>query len=245
MVGTFIEFMTWDRLEAQMQSPQTFVIPIGARLKEHGLHLQLNNDYLLAKYLAKRVAEELKVLILPTVPYGYYPAFLAYPGSVSLDEDVFARTIENIVLSFARHGQHRFYCLNTGVSTNRPLNTCRDSLAKKGIPFAFTNLLSLLTPWEELVCSQPRGTHADEAETSMMLEIAPGTVQMGRAVVEIGERISPGPFSRDPDTDQGLYSSTGAWGDPTLATRSKGRRILKGFVTDLCQEIEQFRLARD
>ena len=242
--GTFIEFLTWDDLEARLQKPRTFVIPVGARLKQHGLHLPLNNDYLLAQYLVRKVVERLDILAIPTVPFGYYPAFSDYPGSVSLEEDVFAGTIENIVTSFARHGPHRFYCLNTGVSTNRPLNTCKDSLTRQGIAFEFTDLSTLLTPWEALVCTQPRGSHADEAETSMMLEIAPDIVQLVRAAPELHERKAPGPFSRDPHSSLGIYSATGAWGDPTLATRAKGQRILKGFIDDLCEEIKRFSESR-
>ena len=68
MTGTFIEFLTWDDLEVRMQTPQTFIIPVGARLKQHGLHLQLNNDYVLAQYLVKKVTERLDVLARPTVP---------------------------------------------------------------------------------------------------------------------------------------------------------------------------------
>jgi len=223
-----------------MQTPQTFIIPVGARLKEHGLHLQLNTDYLLANYLTKKTVERLHVLAMPTVPFGYYPAFLEYPGTVSLANDVFAKTIENIVTSFARHGTHRFYCLNTGVSTNVPLADTQKALSSLGIQFKYTNLLSILSPWEERFCSQPRGTHADESETSMMLAIASETVQMNRAVPELTERKTKGAFTRNQDATQGVYSSSGAWGDPTRASRLKGEKILAGFVDDLCLEIEEF-----
>ena len=64
MKGAFIEHMTWDKLELHMQTPQLFVIPVGARLKEHGHHLQLNNDYLLAEYLVQQVVERLDILAL-------------------------------------------------------------------------------------------------------------------------------------------------------------------------------------
>ena len=55
----------------------------------------------------------------------------------------------------------------------------------------------------------------------MMLYIAPESVRMNQAAGD----LSPdkrGPLTRDPH-GKGTYSPTGAWGDPTLATREKGR----------------------
>jgi hypothetical protein len=46
--------------------------------KEHGPHLPLGTDRLLADYLAARIAERVPAVIAPVLTYGYYPA-LAVP----------------------------------------------------------------------------------------------------------------------------------------------------------------------
>jgi creatinine amidohydrolase/Fe(II)-dependent formamide hydrolase-like protein len=52
------------------------VIPLGARLKEHGYHLPLNNDWTMAEYFSKQVFASCPVLMAPTVEHGFYPAFM-------------------------------------------------------------------------------------------------------------------------------------------------------------------------
>jgi len=67
----------------------------------------------------------LPVVALPGIPYGYYPAFLEYPGSVSLRREVFRDVVVDICSSISRHGPGKFYVLNTGVSTNWSLEPAR------------------------------------------------------------------------------------------------------------------------
>ena len=72
------------------------------------------------------------------------------------------------------------------------------------------------------VQQEPEGTHADEIETSMMLYIAPDTVRMSKAEKDLHPH-HPGALTRDPNATDKTYSPTGAWGDPTLATREKDK----------------------
>ena len=55
------------------------MIPLGAASKEHGPHLKLRNDLTLADYLTGRVADSTPLVVAPTLPYHFYPAFLEYP----------------------------------------------------------------------------------------------------------------------------------------------------------------------
>ena len=57
--------------------------PLGAAVKEHGPHLPLRSDEVPAVSFARRVVEARPVALLATRTYGFSPAFLAYPGSVS------------------------------------------------------------------------------------------------------------------------------------------------------------------
>src|SRR5262249_32646752 len=72
-----LETMTWDEAEKILTPATIVVIPLGAGLKEHGRHLQLNNDFLMAEYFKRRVLEAgpKNVAIAPTINYSFYPAF--------------------------------------------------------------------------------------------------------------------------------------------------------------------------
>jgi len=220
-------------------TPSTVVvIPLGAASKEHGPHLKLANDWLMAEYLKQRVAERADVVIAPTVPYSFYPAFVEYPGSTSLRLDVACETILDICRGLARFGPRRFYVLNTGVSTLRALAPAAETLAGEGILLRYTDLGKLLGPVEETLGEQEGGTHADEMETSMMLVIAPSTVRMENAVKDY--HPGPGRLTREKGKG-GTYSPTGIYGDPTLATPEKGEAALKALLDGILGEIEALR----
>jgi creatinine amidohydrolase len=176
------------------------------------------------------------VALAPTVPYGFYPAFVEYPGSVHIELEPFRDTIVDIARSLARHGPKKIYILNTGISTKRALEPARERLAAQGIRLAFTDLHVAGAAAKRAVMRQEGGTHADEIETSMMLYMAPAIVRMSRATKDFhGDR--GGILTRDPKAE-GTYSPTGAWGDPTLATAEKGREVVEALVRDIVQDIE-------
>jgi len=214
------------------------VIPIGAQAKEHGPHLRLDNDFVMAEYLKKRVLERSRVVVAPTVNYHFYPAFLEYPGSTSLGLETARDLLVDICRTLAHYGPRRFYALNTGVSTLRALKLSAEALSREGILLQYTDLLKLTAPVEKQVAKQQGGTHADEIETSMMLYIDPASVTMSRAVKDY--HPGTGPLTRTP-SGQGTYSKTGVWGDPTLATREKGEMIVKALVEGILQDIDSLR----
>lgn len=240
MRATILEHKTWMEAEMILRSAPTCVLPLGAGLKEHGPHLPLNNDRLLADYLAAEVAKHSEVVILPTMAYGYYPAFIEYPGSISIDRNAMMTFFLDVARSLARHGVTRLYVLNTGISTCRSLEPARLELGKENILMHYTDLSIGLDPIEKKYASQRAGSHADEVETSMMLHIAPKVVDMSRAKKDIHPRKSSGPFTRNIASAHGLYSPTGAYGDPTLATQEKGEKILAEFVEFICEDIAVF-----
>lgn len=238
MQSRFLETMTWPEAERALHELPAVLLPVGARTKEHGHHLPLNNDWLIAEYLARRVAERTPVLVLPTMQYGHYPAFLEYPGSISLRADVFRDAVIDICQSLIGQGATRFYILNTGLSTLRPLGAARESLISAGARVGLTDIHTAYAGLRRQVETQPAGTHADEIETSMMLYIAPDVVRMDRAERDIHPDRGPGGLTRDPKAETGVFSPTGAYGDPTLATREKGQLMVEGMVDYLVREVD-------
>src|SRR6516225_8336181 len=117
--GILLEDLTWLEAEEVLRPNTIVVIPIGAAAKEHGPHLKLKNDWLLAEYFKGEVIESIDVVVAPTVNYNYYPAFLEYPGSISLRLETARDLMSDICRTLSAYGPKRFYALNTGVSTLR------------------------------------------------------------------------------------------------------------------------------
>ncbi len=237
--AVLLETLSWDEAEKILTPDTVIVIALGAESKEHGRHLQLNNDFLMAEYLKKRVldAAPQNTVVAPTINYNFYPAFLEYPGSTSLTVDTARAMITDIIHSLVHYGPRRFYILNTGISTLRPLTQAATELANEGIVIRFTDLTKD-DPVEKKL-RQSGGTHADEIETSMMLYIAPESVRMKKAVRDLNPN-QPGGLTRDPK-GKGTYSPTGAWGDPTLATREKGQAVTESLVSTILKDIDDLR----
>ena len=234
--GVLLEELSWDEAEQALTPDRVVVIPLGAESKEHGKHLQLNNDWLIAEYLKEQVRAAAPVAIAPTINYSYYPAFLEYPGSTSLRADTARDMIVDICHSLASYGPRRFYILNTGISTVKPLSEAAKVLAAEGVTLKYFDFEEI-DPVIKKVQQQTAGSHADEIETSMMLYIAPKTVRMSRAAKDLSP-ARPGGLTRSPSATQSIYSPTGAWGDPTLATKEKGRVVVEALLKAMLNDIQ-------
>jgi creatinine amidohydrolase len=237
--GTLVERLSWDEAKPLLTADTIVVLAVGAQSKEHGRHLPLNNDWLMAEYLKTRVVRAATVVAYPTVNYHFYPAFRPFPGSTTMEQTTARDMVADIIRSIATHGPRRFYVLNTGVSTIAPLKATQALLRLEGIEMQFTDILSVASAVEKKLSTQQEGTHADETETSVMLYIAPEVVRMPKAVKDY-RRL------RDqwPHVNGGPEAATGVYGDPTLATREKGEAIVEAMVAGMLREIETLRSAK-
>ena len=230
----YLADLTWLQAKQILNPDSLLLIPLGAAAKEHGPHLRLDNDRVLADYLAARVAEQADVIVAPTLTYHFYPAFTAYAGSTTLRLETARDMVIDVVTSLAAFGPRRFYILNTGVSTVRALEPAAASVASEGILLRFTRIDRAGNEAIQRVQEQAGGTHADEIETSMMLYIANDRVDMSKAATDY--RPGSGPLRPYPGTS-GVYSPTGIYGDATLANVEKGRVIVEATVSDLLRDI--------
>lgn len=210
--GTWLEDLTWFEAKARFEAGALVVVPIGAAAKAHGPHLPLKTDALTARALAQRLIERLPVVAAPVVGFGYYPAFTSFAGSQHLSANTFKSLLGELLAGLRTHGVRRFVVLNTGVSTEKPL----DELASDDLLILHMRDMGSAA---EALLDVPEGGHADERETSVMLALDPGSVRMDRL-------LPGGPFER-----------TGATGDPSRATAFKGERILAARVDDMMGRI--------
>jgi creatinine amidohydrolase len=237
--GAFVAQLSWPEVERRIAAGAVAVLPIGAACKQHGPHLPMNADLLQAEWLAAVLVQRAEVLVWPSVPYGYYPAFSDYPGSVSLSAATFQAMVLEILADVRRAGARAVLILNTGISTIEPLQAAVAAMPGD-LRIGLANVYAgpRCRSVTQAVEQQPRGGHADELETSILLAIGPEHVALDKAEPWTPSAMAvSGPFSRS-GSDNPRFSPSGVWGDPTLASAVKGRRLLAAMVEDLLAALE-------
>lgn len=242
-MGYHIKELTYEQVQSIVTENTVVVLPIGGGSKEHGNHLPMGTDYFVTDWIAQRVTERCDVVTLPTLPYAYFPAFVEWKGSVSVEHGHFTSYVRDILMSFVRHGVKKFLIIDGGVSTHPPLALLsRDMDNQLGVKVAVTNIVGLAAETEREILEQKRGGHGDESETSTMLVIRPDLVHMDRTTEEYTESF-PGcrvngvlkvNFPSRMDTP------CGSNGNSTLATAEKGEKILNAMVDGICTFLDSF-----
>ncbi|MGH8652710.1 MAG: creatininase family protein [Gammaproteobacteria bacterium] len=234
----WVATLSWEEVARRQPGAAGAILPVGAACKEHGYHLPLNTDFLQAEWFAAKAARRFGLLVWPTLSYGYYPAFIDYPGSISLSRATFVAAAQEVIEGILRAGVARVFVLNTGVSTIAPLqeavaaSVCPNAVLLINI-YQGSHYLSSVAELEE----QAFGGHADEIETSIMLAIAPREVSLSRAIGS-SKPIAAGVLNRS-HPDGANYSPSGATGEPRLASTQKGEIIVEAILADLEQGINQ------
>ena len=216
MKGVWLEDLAWPEAKVRFAIDPVVVIPIGAAAKAHGPHLPLKTDALTARALAQALVERLPVIVAPVLGFGFYPAFTSFAGSQHLSADTFKAVVRELIGNLAAHGVTRIALLDTGVSTEKPLDEVaamfRDVLVLH---------MRLMGQAAERLIEHREGGHADERETSVVLALEPRSVRLDKLALD-------GPFE-----------ATGATGDPRRATAFKGERLLAARVDDLVAALTQ------
>lgn len=208
--GVWLENLTWQEAKARFDAGAVGVLPVGAASKAHGPHLPLGTDALTARALAQRLIERLPVVAAPVLGFGFYPAFTPFAGSQHLTADTFKTLVRELIGNFRGHGVRRIAILNTGVSTEKPLDEVAGELGEVAVLH-----MRLLGGKADQLFDNPDGGHADERETSVMLALDPRGVRM--------DRLAP----------EGDFKTTAATGDASRATSFKGERLLAARVDDM------------
>jgi creatinine amidohydrolase len=249
--GAWLGDLSWPEAEARLQTTPVVILPFGAGAKEHGGHLPMNADRVVMDHLLQAAVSSRDVIVAPPVLHGWFPAFRDFPGTEVSNPDVFRAYIQEVAHSLIRQGAQRIVFLNTGISkaTGLPI-----AIAAREIRVA-TGVPTLVISWDDLETGeiadleeQLRGGHGDEIETSINLYLQPELVDMDKAVVDYGEdRVKdyagyqPGRITRDrSDPD---FSTSGIFGDATLATAEKGEKALAVLTREWLKALDGFAVA--
>lgn len=245
MKGVWLSDLTWPEAKEWFDAGAVVIVPIGAASKEHGHHLPLATDWILAEGITERVLKQLPVVAAPILGHGYYPAFRHYPGSQHLNPTTFSALVEEVLAGFVAQGVTRLVLLNTGVSTMPVLSVLvREFYERHQVRVMCANITALGRDTDDLM-SQKFGGHGDEHETSIILALAPDKVRMDKAAPDYGHLESlpksafyvPVLFDSDEATGWD-YSRDGVRGDPSLATVEKGEVMLNAIVRDVVDGIQ-------
>lgn len=205
--------------ELRAAAVKNAILPVGS-MEQHGPHLPVSTDVLIAEHVAKRIAPLVGATVMPAIAYGvsfeHRPLFNA-----SVRKSTLAATVRDVCASLAGQGFVQIIVLN-GHHGNIP-----------ALKNAASSSVHVLHYWRYM--KQELG-HAGEAETSLMLAIAPELVDMNKAVAgarkpaKSASTSRPGSFIR--------VTGNGVWGDPRKATAEKGNRLLEEITKNLAKAIE-------
>lgn len=246
--GAYLGDLTWPDAERRIPAAAAIIVPFAAGAKEHGPHLPMNADQKVMEYLIEQAVTSQAVIAAPPVLHGWFPAFRDFPGTEVADVATFQQYMMEIGMSLVRQGAKRIVFLNTGITraTGLPISiVAREIRVRAGVPTLVISWDDLETAEIEALQDQREGGHSDEIETSINLHLQPELVHMDRAVKDYGDTgrkdyagYRPGLFSRDPADPR--YSTTGVYGDPTLATAEKGKQALEIMTARWLAALEAF-----
>jgi creatinine amidohydrolase len=190
-------------------------------------------DAVLADRLCEAVAAATKVPMLPTLPYGCSLGHSRrWAGTLAL-QPVTLIEITKQIGDWAHHsGVRRLFIVNTHVSNAAPLRCALEMLRAEhdDMMVALFNSATLSPRLREVHVADGDDWHANDAETSLMLGIAPEMVR--RDLLRDAD---------DPDRTDGLVfshpvnrtSCNGVTGLPSRATAANGELWFAWMVEDL------------
>jgi creatinine amidohydrolase len=108
----------WMQIEEYLRRDDRVVLPTGST-EQHG-YLSLGTDAILAERVSVEAAEPLGVPVLPVLPFGMAPYWMAFPGSVSLRLSTYIEVLRDILDGLEAQGFRRIAIVN-GHGGNAPV----------------------------------------------------------------------------------------------------------------------------
>ncbi|MDN4571719.1 creatininase family protein [Pandoraea sp. XJJ-1] len=220
-----LDDLTWTELRDQIQAGRTtIIIPIGGT-EQSGPYIALGKHNARVKVLSERIAEGLgNALVAPVIAYVPEGSFapptshMRFPGTITVPDDVFEKTLESAANSFKVHGfrnivflgDHGGYQNDIRRAVAQLNKAWSGSATRAFVPAEYYSVSS--DGYAEILHKHGYrydeiGTHAGLADTSLLLAVAPQMVRKDR--LRSGPKLGP---------SDGVYG-----GDPRRSTAELGQ----------------------
>ncbi len=216
------------------------LLPTGS-VEQHGPALPLGTDFMAAQAVAGELAERDDVVVLPTIPVRVSEHHRQFDGTLWTDPTTFENYVSDIVSSIASHGIRKVVIVNGHGGNDGALRRVARRVRREEVAYA--------VPWNWWsgigdVLEDEFGmgiTHADEIETSMLLEVAEELVR--EAALEAAEAGANDAWGEDVHGanvgfDTADFSESGVVGHPTRGSREAGERLLSTSSDELAALVE-------
>ncbi|MDQ3738946.1 MAG: mycofactocin biosynthesis peptidyl-dipeptidase MftE [Actinomycetota bacterium] len=218
--------MSWPDVEA-LVGRLVLIVPIGS-CEQHGLHLPLHTDTVIATDLAERLAAgDEAFVVAPAVAVTASGEHWGFPGTLSIGAEAMTHLVVELVRS--ADWAEGVVLVNGHGGNRTAVERAAATLRSEG---------RRLLPWWPQV---PRGdAHAGHTETSLMLAIAPGDVRMSAAVAGV---TTPVGDLADRLRTEGVRAvdANGVLGDPTSASAAEGVELMASLTADLVGAVDAWR----
>jgi len=225
--------LTWEEIGAlPARGMDAVMLPVGAT-EQHGPHLGCGVDAEIALQLCHAAGERSGVPVLPTLPYGCSIGHSQrWPGTLALAPKTLIDVIKQIGDWVYASGFRRLFLVNSHVTNLAPLRCALEMLRAEhdDLMVALINTGTLSERVRARHFADADDWHGNEAETSLMLALAPDMARVDRFA-----------DADDPDRTDGCVfahpvnrtSSNGVTGTPSLASQDKGEQLFAWMVEDL------------
>jgi len=248
-----LENMTWPEMQERLKESDIAIVVVGCT-EQHGPHLPLGTDtfevWTIATRAAMKVANEVKPVVAPLIPYGPNPGGLRnFPGTMHVRADVVKEFVKDVCRSLIHTGFRKILLMN-GCGTHYmfsdlALQELADELEQKVILMSIRWYKEFGIDIIEKMTESHTITHADEAETSIAwacgarvrteeIEKLPVVAYQAprRYVTVYGGRVRP--CASDYETIRAdTQGALGVAGDPRKATKEKGERMVDAIAERL------------
>lgn len=249
--GFRLQNLTWEEVKARIDTGQrTILLPIGST-EQHGPHLPVGTDTMVAVALAEAAAEKHDVLVAPPLWFGWSPHHMVLPGTITIRPEILVELVYDMVASLSEHGFDKFIFING----HRIVNITWLQMAGERIKRRLKVKAVIFDPaymskaFDSGLDWGPVG-HAEEIEGSHMWHCFPDLVKMDRAkdnphspqtLYHIdprhsGDTLCYVPSSRG-EMEKIAKVSGGTVGSPSKASREGGRQYHEHLVRRLGEVI--------
>lgn len=203
------------------------ILPIGA-IEQHGGHLPVGTDTLLASEFGKKLAEVIEAYLLPVLPISSSIEHRQAKGTVYIRSETLMLIIRDIAQSLQYSGFEKLIIANVHGGnwiikpTIRNLN--RDL---PGMQVVFLNVSDIFAHRHHEIFEHVKNdVHAGEFETSLMMYLHPQLVSEIKVLHE--PEFVPQAFMDYFDTSE--ITDDGCWGYPEAASSAKGKRAMELLI---------------